>query len=75
MPDERLQEEVCAWVRLKPGSKLTEEELRDFCKNNISHFKIPRYIKFVDSYPINANQKILKTVMRQITIEEINLAV
>ena len=75
MPDERLQEEVCAWVRLKPGSKLTEEELRDFCKNNISHFKIPRYIKFVDSYPINANQKILKNVMRQKATEEFNLKV
>jgi fatty-acyl-CoA synthase len=62
-------------VRLKPGSKLTEEELRDFCKNNISHFKIPRYIKFVDSYPINANQKILKNVMRQKSAEEFKLKV
>jgi fatty-acyl-CoA synthase len=62
-------------VRLKPGSKLTEEELRDFCKNNISHFKIPRYIKFVDSYPINANNKVLKNVMRQKSAEELNLIV
>jgi fatty-acyl-CoA synthase len=62
-------------VRLKPGSKLTEEELRDFCKNNISHFKIPRYIKFVDSYPINANNKVLKNVMREKSAEELNLIV
>jgi fatty-acyl-CoA synthase len=73
VPDERLQEEVCVWVKLMPDSKLTETELRDYCKNNISHFKVPRYIKFVDSFPINANNKILKNVMRQKATEELKL--
>jgi fatty-acyl-CoA synthase len=68
-----LQEEVCAWIKLKPNCKLTEEELRSFCKNNISHFKIPRYIKFVEAFPINANNKILKTVMREKATEELDL--
>ena len=75
VPDERLQEEVCAWVKLRPDCKLTEDELRDYCKNNISHFKIPRYIKFVDAFPINANNKILKSVMKKIATEELNLTV
>ena len=73
VPDERLQEEICVWVKLKPDCKLTNEELREFCKNSISHFKIPKYIKFVEAFPINANNKILKSVMRQKSIGEFNL--
>ena len=73
VPDERLQEEICAWIKLKLNYKLTENELRDYCKNSISHFKIPKYIKFVEAFPINANNKILKSVMRQKSIGEFNL--
>ena len=73
VPDERHGEEVCAWIKVKEGEKLTEEDIKAFCKGNISHFKIPRYIKFVDAFPINANQKVLKMVMREKAIAELNL--
>src|SRR5207253_631646 len=51
LPDERLGEEVCAWIRIKPGARLTEDDVRCFCKGRIAHFKIPRYIVFVEEYP------------------------
>ena len=73
VPDERHGEEICAWIRKKPDSKLDEEGIKAFCKEKISHFKIPRYIKFVDSFPINANQKILKNVMKDMASKELNL--
>jgi len=73
VPDERLTEEICAWIKLKANHSLTQEDVTKFCKNNISHFKIPRYVKFVDSFPINANNKLLKNVMREKAIEELKL--
>ena len=73
VPDKRLTEEICAWIKLKPGETLTEEELKSFCKGNISQFKIPRYIKFVDSFPINANSKVQLNVMEEIAIKDYNL--
>jgi fatty-acyl-CoA synthase len=73
VPDERVGEEVCVWVKRKPDSKLDEAELRNFCKGNISHFKTPRYVKFVESFPINANNKILKNVMREQATVELGL--
>ncbi|CAF0873115.1 unnamed protein product [Brachionus calyciflorus] len=73
VPDERMGEEICTWIKLKPESKLTAEELKSFCKSKISQFKIPKYIKFVDKFPINANNKILKLSMKEQTISELNL--
>ena len=73
MPDERVGEEVAAWIRLKQGAKLTEFELKEFCQGNISHFKIPKYVKFIDSFPINANNKVLKNKIKEMAIEEIKL--
>ena len=52
---------------------MTEKELKQFCQGAISQFKIPRYIKFVDEFPINANQKIMKIKMQEITINELKL--
>lgn len=52
---------------------MTQEDVKTFCKNNISHFKIPRYVKFVESFPINANNKLLKNVMREKATEELHL--
>ena len=72
VPDERMGEEVCAWIRLKEDAKINAEEIRNFCKGNISHFKIPKYIKFVDSYPINSNAKVLKNKMKEMAIAEMN---
>ena len=73
VPDERMGEEICAWIKLKPDVKMSEEDLKMFCKNKISQFKIPKYIKFVDKFPINANNKILKNVMKKQTFNELNI--
>ncbi|XP_028310668.1 acyl-CoA synthetase family member 2, mitochondrial-like [Gouania willdenowi] len=58
--DERLGEQVCACIRLKAGQSSSTEEIRSFCKGQISHFKIPHYVMFVDSYPLTASGKIKK---------------
>ena len=68
-----MGEEVCAWIRLKQNVKLTESELREFCIGNISHFKIPKHVKIVDSFPINANNKILKNKLKEMAIQEMKL--
>lgn len=73
VPDERLGEEICAWIIRRPGSQLNEEDVINFCKGNITHFKIPRYIKFVDRFIINANNKALKNKMRDEAIKEYKL--
>ncbi|CAG2113012.1 unnamed protein product [Medioppia subpectinata] len=65
VPDERTGEEVCAWVQLKnKDSKITEEEIRNFCKDNISYFKVPRYVLFVDGFPMTPTGKAKKFIMR-----------
>lgn len=58
VPDERLGEEVCAWIRLRAGETMSAGEVKDFCKDQIAYFKIPRYIKFVDDYPMTASGKV-----------------
>lgn len=68
--DDKMGEEVCAWVQLVEGEKMNEENLRSFCKGQITHFKIPRYIRFVDSYPMTVTGKIQKFKMSQ-TMSEI----
>ena len=73
VPDERMGEEVCAWIKVKANKILTQEDIKKFCENKISHFKIPRYVKFVETFPINANNKILKNVMRAKASEELKL--
>lgn len=63
-PDERNGEEVAAWIKLKVDAKpITGKEILDFCKDKIAYFKIPKYIKFVDSFPINMTGKVQKTEM------------
>ena len=64
VPDERYGEELCAWVKLKPGAAVTEEDIRSFCRGQITHFKIPRYVRFVDEYPMTVTGKVQKFVMR-----------
>ncbi|CAG2165242.1 unnamed protein product [Oppiella nova] len=66
VPDVRLGEEVCAWIQLKdPNKKLTEAEIREFCKQRITYFKVPRYVLFVDSFPLTPAGKVKKFVMRE----------
>ena len=73
VPDERMGEQVCAWVQLKPGESATPEEITDFCKGKITHFKIPKYIKFVEEYPMTVTGKMQKFVMREQYLEELDL--
>jgi fatty-acyl-CoA synthase len=71
VPDARYGEEIAAWVKLRPGESLTEEELRAFCRDQIAHYKVPRHIRFVDEFPMTVTGKIQKFVMRARTAEEL----
>lgn len=73
VPSERFGEEVMAWVKLHPGVKATGEELRAFCDQKIAHYRIPKYWKFVDSFPMTISGKIRKVEMREISIKELGL--
>jgi fatty-acyl-CoA synthase len=73
VPSERYGEEVMAWVRLREGANLAEEELIAACRGRIATFKIPRYWKFVDSFPMTVTGKIQKFRMRELAIEELSL--
>jgi fatty-acyl-CoA synthase len=65
VPDPKYGEEVCAWIKLHKGEHASPEEIRSFCEGRIAHFKIPRYIKFVDSFPMTVTGKVQKFVMRE----------
>jgi fatty-acyl-CoA synthase len=73
LPDERLGESVAAWIRLNTGETATEDEIREFCRAKIAHFKIPQYIRFVDAFPMTVTGKIQKYVIRQTEIRDRNL--
>jgi fatty-acyl-CoA synthase len=73
VPDARYGEEICAWITLRPGATATEEEIRAFCRGQIAHYKIPRYIKFVDAFPMTITGKIQKYVIRETMIEELGV--
>jgi fatty-acyl-CoA synthase len=75
LPDPRYGEELCAWVRLRDGESATAEEIRAFCQGQIAHYKVPRYVKFVDAFPMTVTGKIQKFLMRQQMIEELGLSV
>jgi fatty-acyl-CoA synthase len=73
LPDERYGEEVCAWVRLKPGAALTDEAVREFCRGRIAHYKVPRYVVFVDEYPTTVTGKVQKFKLRELGIARFGL--
>jgi fatty-acyl-CoA synthase len=75
VPDEKYGEEVCAWLKLAAGAVLTEEEVIEFCKGNIAYYKVPRYIRFVEEYPMTVTGKIRKIDMRKMMEEELAQAV
>jgi fatty-acyl-CoA synthase len=75
VPDPKYVEEVCAWITLKPGETCTEAEIRDFCRDQIAHYKVPRYIRFVQEMPMTITGKVQKFVMRDKMIEELGLKV
>lgn len=74
VPDERLGEQVCAWIKCQDGVTLSEEDIRSFCKGQITHFKVPHYIRFVDDFPMTVTGKIMKFKMRETMAEELGLA-
>ncbi|UGA38744.1 AMP-binding protein [Chromobacterium haemolyticum] len=65
VPDDRFGEELCAWIRLRDGESASADDIRAFCQGQIAHYKIPRYIEFVDSFPMTITGKIQKFVMRE----------
>ena len=73
VPDLKYGEELCAWVKLKPGEQATEQELQAFCREQIAHYKIPRYIRFVEDFPMTVTGKVQKYLIRQQMVEELGL--
>ncbi len=74
VPDERFGEELMAWVRLREGAgPLTPEALREFCAGRLAHYKVPRYVKAVDSFPMTVTGKIRKIEMREVSVKELGL--
>ncbi|MBT3789543.1 MAG: AMP-binding protein [Alphaproteobacteria bacterium] len=74
VPDEKYGEELCAWITLNDGANLTEDAVKDFCKGQIAHYKIPRYVKFVEEFPMTVTGKVQKFVMREAMIKELGLS-
>ncbi|MRR07552.1 MAG: AMP-binding protein [Deltaproteobacteria bacterium] len=73
VPDRKYGEQVMAAIVLKKGVEMTEEEVKEFCRGKIAHYKIPYYVKFVDSYPMTASGKIQKFKLREMAIRELQL--
>jgi fatty-acyl-CoA synthase len=73
VPDDRFGEELMAWIVLREGASVSADDVREFCRGRIAHFKIPRYVKFVDAFPMTVTGKVQKFKMRELAIEELSL--
>ena len=73
VPDPKYGEEIIAWISLKRDSNSTENNIKDFCKGNIAHYKVPRYIRFGDDFPMTVTGKVQKYKMREISLKELGL--
>ena len=73
VPDVRFGEEIMAWIQLRDGADTTADNIKDFCRGTIAHYKVPRYIKFTDSFPMTITGKIQKFKMREQSVEELSL--
>ena len=73
VPDKKFVEELCAWIKLKAGCQPTADEIRQFCRSRLAHYKVPRYVKFVDSFPQTVTGKIQKYKIRELMIVELEL--
>ena len=71
IPDEYYGEEIMAWIQLHPGETMSEDDVREFCKGNIAHFKIPKHIWFVDQFPMTVTGKLQKYRMREMALEKL----
>ena len=74
VPDRKYGEEICAWVMARPGAALTAEDVRAFCEGRIARYKIPRYVKLVNGFPMTITGKVQKYVMREQMKQELGLA-
>ena len=74
VPDKRFGEELCAAIILKDGAPADEATIRSFCEGRIAHYKVPRYIRFVESFPTTVTGKVQKFVLRAETAAELGLA-
>jgi fatty-acyl-CoA synthase len=73
VPDERFGEELCAWIKVRAGETLTAEQVREFCRDQIAHYKVPRHIRFVDEFPMTVTGKMQKFIMRERMVEELGV--
>ena len=73
VPDLKYGEELCAWIQLRPGTQLDADQVRDYCKGKIAHYKVPRYIRFTSDFPMTVTGKIQKFKMRQTSTTELGL--
>ncbi len=73
VPDAKYGEELCAWIVARDGARVTEEDVRAFCRGKIAHYKIPRYVRFVDSFPMTVTGKVQKFKMREVSTVELGL--
>jgi fatty-acyl-CoA synthase len=73
VPDEKYGEELMAWIKLSEGATLTSDEVKDFCRGKIAHYKVPRYVKFVDDFPMTVTGKVQKFLMRREAVDELGL--
>jgi fatty-acyl-CoA synthase len=74
VPDSRFGEELCAWIKLRAGENLTEDDVKAFCKDQIAHYKVPRYVRFVDEFPMTVTGKMQKYLMRATMADELGLS-
>ncbi|WP_211464257.1 AMP-binding protein [Collimonas silvisoli] len=73
VPDQKYGEELCAWIILRPGHAADEQAIRDFCQGQIAHYKVPRYIRFVDAFPMTVTGKIQKFKIREAMKDELKI--
>lgn len=73
VPSEKFGEEVMAWVKVRKGFEVTKEELLEYCKGRIAHYKVPKYWKFVDEFPMTISGKVRKVEMREVSVKELGL--
>jgi fatty-acyl-CoA synthase len=73
VPDARYGEELCAWIKLKPDAELTAEQVQEYCRGKIAHYKIPRYVRFTSDFPMTVTGKVQKFKMRETSVAELGL--
>jgi fatty-acyl-CoA synthase len=73
VPDVKYGEELCAWIRLRPGQEIGADEVREYCRGKIAHYKIPRYVRFTQDFPMTVTGKVQKFKMRETSISELGL--